>query len=299
MFIRRMPRFEYHTPTSLAEAVALLTEHRERAKVFAGGTDLFVAMKKRESVPEHLINLKGIEGLKGIDVDEAEGIKIGGLTPMGDLERSKIVSEKLSILGDAFNVIASPQIRNLGTIGGNLCSAVPSADTAPPLIALGASVELSGPNGDRKVLVEDFFKGPGESVLGPDEILTQILIPTPLENSAGAYMKMMRRNAMDLALVGVAARLRLDDDGKVCREARIALGAVAPTPIRARGAEETLIDKVIDESLAGEAGRIASQEASPISDVRASREYRMEMIGVLTKRAVMAACGRIYGNANR
>jgi len=299
MFIRRMPRFEYHTPTSLAEAVALLTEHRERAKVFAGGTDLFVAMKKRESVPEHLINLKGIEGLKGIDVDEAEGIKIGGLTPMGDLERSKIVSEKLSILGDAFNVIASPQIRNLGTIGGNLCSAVPSADTAPPLIALGASVELSGPKGDRKVLVEDFFKGPGESVLGPDEILTQILIPTPLENSAGAYMKMMRRNAMDLALVGVAARLRLDDDGKVCREARIALGAVAPTPIRARGAEETLIDKVIDESLAGEAGRIASQEASPISDVRASREYRMEMIGVLTKRAVMAACGRIYGNANR
>jgi carbon-monoxide dehydrogenase medium subunit len=299
MFIRRMPRFEYHMPASLTEALALLTEHRERARVFAGGTDLFVAMKKRESVPEHLINLKGIEGLKGIDVDETHGIRIGGPTPLGDLERSKIVTEKLSILGDAFNVIASPQIRNLGTIGGNLCSAVPSADTAPPLISLGASVELSGTNGTRKVLVEDFFKGPGESDLGPDEILTRILIPNPLENSAGAYMKMMRRNAMDLALVGVAAQLRLDDDGKVCKEARIALGAVAPTPIRARGAEETLIGKVIDENLAEEAGRIASQEASPITDVRASREYRTEMIGVLTKRAVMAACGKILGNLNQ
>jgi carbon-monoxide dehydrogenase medium subunit len=251
-------------------------------------------MKKRESVPDHLINLKGIEGLKGIDDDEAEGIRIGGLTPLGDLERSKIISEKLPIFGDAFNVMASPQIRNLGTIGGNLCSAVPSADTAPPLIALGASVKLNGTNGERKVLVEDFFKGPGESVLRPDEILTQILIPNPLENSGGAYLKMMRRNAMDLALVGVAVQLRLDADGTVCKKAKIALGAVAPTPIRARGAEKTLIDKVIDEDLAGEAGRIAAQEASPISDIRASREYRMEMVGVLTKRAVMAACRSLH-----
>jgi carbon-monoxide dehydrogenase medium subunit len=294
MFIKRMPKFEYHTPTSLTEAVALLSTHGNMAKVFAGGTDIFVAMKKRESVPDHLINLKGIEGLKGIDDDEAEGIRIGGLTPLGDLERSKIISEKLPIFGDAFNVMASPQIRNLGTIGGNLCSAVPSADTAPPLIALGASVKLNGTNGERKVLVEDFFKGPGESVLRPDEILTQILIPNSLENSGGAYLKMMRRNAMDLALVGVAVQLRLDADGTVCKKAKIALGAVAPTPIRARGAEKTLIDKVIDEDLAGEAGRIAAQEASPISDIRASREYRMEMVGVLTKRAVMAACRSLH-----
>jgi carbon-monoxide dehydrogenase medium subunit len=221
-------------------------------------------------------------------------VRIGGSTPLGDLERSEIVDKKLAILRDALDVIASPQIRNLGTIGGNLCSAVPSADTAPPLIALGASVNLIGSNGERTVLVEEFFKAPGESVLGTDEILAQILIPDPPEESGGAYIKMMRRHAMDLALVGVAAQLRLDGDGKVCKEARIALGAVAPTPIRARGAEAALIGNVINEGLAAEAGRIASEEASPISDIRASREYRMEIIGVLTKRAVMAACERIH-----
>ena len=288
MFIKRLPRFEYHAPASLPEALELLSQWGEKAKVFAGGTDLLVSMKKREIMPEHLINLKGISELKGVS-DEKEGLKIGPLVSLGEIERSKTVKEKYSILWEAVSVMASPQVRTLGTIGGNLSSAVPSADTAPPLIALGASVSLKGIHGERRVRVEDFFKGPGESVLQPDEILTQILIPKPPDGSGGTYLKMMRRNALDLALVGVAVFLRLDLDKEVCKEARIVLGAVAPTPIRALKAEEILIGKEINEALAKEAGRMASEEARPISDVRASMEYRSTIISILTKRALMKA----------
>ena len=296
MFIKRLPKFEHHAPTSLAEALDRLSQYGEKGKVFAGGTDLLVAMKKRETIPEHLINLKGIEELKRIVYDETEGLKIGGLVTLGELERSKVVKEKFSSLWDAVNVMAAPQIRNLGTIGGNLCSAVPSADTVPPLIALGATVKLNGKNHERTVLVEDFFEGPGESVLQPDELLTEILVPNQRENSGGAYFKLMRRNAMDLALVGVAANLRLSGEKKVCEEARIALGAVAPTPFRALKAEEVLSGKEIDEDLATRAGSVASQEARPVSDIRASEEYRREMVGVLTKKAVMEAFKRINGS---
>jgi CO/xanthine dehydrogenase FAD-binding subunit len=288
MFIKRLPRFEYHAPVSLPEALELLSQWGEKAKVFAGGTDLLVSMKKREVTPEHLINLKGISELKGIS-DEKEGLKIGPLVTLDEIERSKVIKEKYSILWEAVSVMASPQVRTLGTIGGNLSSAVPSADTAPPLIALGASVSLKGIHGERRVRVEDFFKGPGESVLKPDEILIQILIPKPSQRSSGTYLKMMRRNALDLALVGVAVLLRLDLNKEVCKEARIVLGAVAPTPIRALKAEEILIGKEVSEALAKEAGRMASEEARPISDVRASMEYRQTIISILTKRALMKA----------
>jgi CO/xanthine dehydrogenase FAD-binding subunit len=288
MFIKRLPKFEYHAPASLPQALELLSQWGEKAKVFAGGTDLLVSMKKREVMPEHLINLKGISELKGIS-DEKEGLKIGPLVTLEEIERSKVIKEKYSILWEAVSVMASPQVRTLGTIGGNLSSAVPSADTAPPLIALGASVSLKGIHGERRVRVEDFFRGPGESVLKPDEILIQILIPKPSQRSSGTYLKMMRRNALDLALVGVAVFLRLDLNKEVCKEARIVLGAVAPTPIRALKAEEILIGKEVSEALAKEAGRMASEEARPISDVRASMEYRQTIISILTKRALMKA----------
>jgi CO/xanthine dehydrogenase FAD-binding subunit len=181
----------------------------------------------------------------------------------------------------------------LGTIGGNLCSAAPSADTAPPLIVLDASVEIISSQDKRKVLVEKFFKGPEESVLKPGEILTQILIPHPLEKSSGAYFKLMRRAAMDLAQVGVAVCLSFDSEKRICRGAKIALGAVGSTPIRALKAEQILLNKEIDETVGKEAGTIAAQEANPRSSIRASKEYRREMIEVLTKRAVMAAYNRI------
>jgi len=293
MFIKRLPKFEYHMPTSLSEALKLLAKYDGKAKVFAGGTDLLVSMKKREITPEHLINLKGIAELKGIHYDPKEGIRIGALVTLEEIMHSEIVKDKFCVLWDAVNVMASPQVRSLGTIGGNLCGAVPSADTAPPLIALGSSVKMTGVKGERSVAVEGFFKGPKESVLQKHEILTQILISNPPQRSAGTYLKLMRRNAMDLALVGVAAYLRLNSGNRVCAEARIALGAVAPTPIRAVEAERMLIDKEIGEALAEEAGRAASTVCRPISDIRSSLEYRCSMVEVLTKRAVMEAYRRI------
>jgi carbon-monoxide dehydrogenase medium subunit len=249
-------------------------------------------MKKREEVPVHLINLKGIKGMNAIRYDEKQGLAIGGLATVGDIERSQIVKEKFRALWDAVNVMAAPQVRNLGTIGGNLCSAVPSADTAPPLITLGASVRLLGTNGERSVPVEFFFKGPGESVLKADEILVEVLVPNPPAHSGGAYFKLMRRNAMDLALVGAAVFLRINKDKKVCQEARIALGAVAPTPMRAPKAEQVLLGRAVNEETAKEAGNTARLEAKPISDIRASEAYRRDMVGVLTKRAIMAALDR-------
>jgi len=293
MFIKRLPKFVYHVPKSVSEALDLLTKYGETAKVFAGGTDLLVSMKKREIAPEHLINLKGIAELKGIHHDPREGIRIGALVTLEEIEHSKIVKDKFCVLWDAVNVMASSQVRSLGTIGGNLCSAVPSADTAPPLIALGASVKMVGIHGERSVLVENFFRGPKESVLQRNEILTQILLPNPPQRSSGAYLKLMRRSALDLAIVGVAAFLRLDPNKQICSDARIALGAVAPTPIRAPMAEEILIHKEIDEVLAGVAGKVASMVCRPIDDIRSSLEYRCNMVEVLTKRAVMDAYRRI------
>jgi carbon-monoxide dehydrogenase medium subunit len=298
MFIRRLPRFAYHAPTSLSEAVVLLAGHGQKARVFAGGTDLFVMMKRREAEPERLINLKGIAELKGIVYDPKEGLKIGALVTLGEIEHSKIVQEKFSALWDAVRVMASPQVRTLGTIGGNLCSAMPSADTAAPLMTLGASVRIVGPLGERSTLVEDFFRGPGESVLQPDEILTRILVPEPAENTGGAYLKLMRRHAMDLSQVGVAVRLSLDIEKNTCREAKIALGAVAQTPIRAPMAEQILMNKEMSQQVAKEAGKVASREATPRSSIRASKDYRIAMIGVLTERALNSACERISNHSS-
>ncbi len=293
MFIRRLPPFEYHAPTSITEALECLSQYGDQAKVYAGGTDLLVSMKKREALPKHLVNLKGIEDLKGITFERKEGLRIGSLTTIGDIERSRIIREKYRILWDAVDVMAAPQVRNLGTVGGNLCSAVPSADTAPPLIALGATVRLLGVKGERSLPVEALFKGPGESDLKADEILLEVLVPVPPENSGGAYFKCMRRNAMDLALVGAAVFLQLNEDRSRCGEARIALGAVAPTPVRAPEAERVLVGNKITEEVAAKAGDTASQEARPISDLRSSEEYRRTMVGVLTKRATLEALGRI------
>ena len=292
MFLKRLPKFEYHAPASLSEALDLLNKYGGKARVFAGGTDLLVSMKKREVLPEHLISLKGITELKGIQ-DGKEGGKIGALVTLGEIEHSKMIQDKFGVLWDAVQVMASLQVRNLGTIGGNLCSAAPSADTAPPLIVLGASVEVISSKGTRRVLVEDFFKGPEESVLNPGEILTQIWIPGLPKKSSGAYLKLMRRGAMDLAQVSVGVCLSFDSEKRICKGAKIALGAVGSTPIRALKAEKILLNKEFNETMGREAGKIAAQEANPRSSIRASKEYRLEMIEVLTKRAVMAAYNRI------
>ena len=231
--------------------------------------------------------------MKGITTDGSDLIRIGGLTTLGDIERSEPVREKLPVLWDAVRVMASVQIRNLGTLGGNLCSAWPSADTAPPLIALGAIAKLKGADGERTVPVEDFFQGPGKIDKKQDEILTEVQIPSPKENSSGAYLKLMRRNAMDLAIVGVAAQIELDSSREKCNIARIALGAVANTPVRAIASEEAVMNKPFDADRAAEAGQIASENVSPRSSIRASGEYRKEMVSVQVKKALMTSFERI------
>ncbi|OGP53435.1 MAG: hypothetical protein A2Y65_07020 [Deltaproteobacteria bacterium RBG_13_52_11] len=293
MFIKRLPTFEYHAPVSIAAALDLMARYKNNGRFIAGGTDLLLAMKKREIAPQHLISLNGIAALKGISLDKKGGVKIGALTTLAEIERSDIIKKQFLPLRDAVDVMASPQVRNLATIGGNLCSAVPSADTAPPLIALNASLTLVGPRGKRNVSVEAFFTGPKETVRKAHEILTAIMIPKPEPSSAGCYIKLMRRHAMDLAIVGVAAYLKLDAGKKVCKEARIALGAVAPTPIRVPEVEALLVNKAIDEKLVTEAARIAGMQCRPISDIRASLDYRCSMVEVLTRRAVMEAYRRI------
>jgi carbon-monoxide dehydrogenase medium subunit len=293
MFIRRLPRFDFHAPASLPEALDLMAQHGSGARFMAGGTDLLLAMKKREIAPGHVVSLANIPSLKGIG-QEGGMLRIGALTTLGEIERSPLVKERLLPLRDAVEKMASAQIRNLATIGGNLCSAVPSADTAPPLIALSGSLFLLGPSGERTVSVEDFFTGPKATLARPDEILTSIMIPKPGPLSSGCYLKLMRRHAMDLALVGVAVCLKLDGD-KVCREVRIALGAVAPTPVRVPEIEALLIGKRPDEAVVAEAARIAGMQCRPITDIRASLEYRCSMVEVLTRRAVMEAFRRAAG----
>ncbi len=292
MFIKRLPKFEYHTPASVEEALDLFKTYGKNGRFMAGGTDLLIAMKKREVVPEHLISLGNITALKGIAFDEKKGLRIGALTTLAEIERSGIVKKHFSPLWDAVDVMASAQVRNLATIGGNLCSAVPSADTAPPLIALNASLTLAGPKGERSLPVEDFFTGPKATGRAANEILTAIIIPKPATASSGCYIKLMRRHAMDLALVGVAACLTLNG-GKKVKEARIALGAVAPTPIRVPEVEAQLVGKEISEKAVKEAARIAGTQCRPISDIRASLEYRCSMVEILTKRALMEAYKRI------
>jgi len=293
MFIRRLPAFVYHTPASVGEALELMAKYGNNGRYIAGGTDLLIAMKKREAMPEHLIGLSGVASLKGIASDD-KGVCIGALTTLAEIERSEIIKKQYLPLRDAVGVMASIQVRNLATIGGNLCSAVPSADTAPPLIALNASVKLVGLEGERTVPVEAFFSGPKESVCcKTQEILAEIAIPRPDPGSSGCYLKLMRRHAMGLALVGVAACLKLDPDMNVCREARFALGAVAPTPIRVPEVEAYLVNKAINETVAAEAARLAGMQCRPITDIRASLDYRCGMVEVFTRRAVMEAVKRI------
>lgn len=290
MFIRRLPKFEYHSPASIPEALELLSTFEKDAKLLAGGTDLLLAMKRRTATPSHLVNLKTIAGLNGI-TEDATGIAIGALTTMDVIERSAVIKEKYTPLWDAACAMASPQVRTLATIGGNLVSAVPSADTAPPLMVLSARAHITSLSGERTCPVEDLFAGPSASSLSPTDILTHITIPAP--KGKGTYLKLMRRAALDLALVGVAAYISIDSKN-VCTDVKIALGAVAPTPIRATEAEKILLGKALTEELATEAGKVAGRECRPISDIRASIEYRRNMVEVLTKRALLQTLNKLH-----
>ena len=286
-YVKRLPSFNYLTPKTIDEAISLLSQHDGKAVVMSGGTDLLNKMKKREVTPQYLIGLRNISGLDNIEHDAARGLRVGPLVTVHAIETSPVIRDKFPILAQAASSMASAQIRNLGTVVGNLCSAVPSADMAPGLIVLGASLKIAGTKGERTVSVEDFFTGPQETVLAPGELVVEVQVPNPPPNTGMVYIKHMLRSAMDLAIVGVAALVTMD--GNVCREVKIGLGAVAPTPIRATNAEAILRGKPFDAELVKEAAEMACQACSTISDIRATTEYRDEMVRVLTRRALNQA----------
>lgn len=255
----------------------------------AGGSDTIPPMKDRAMSPEYIIDLKRIPGLDYIEYDEDEGLKIGCLTKLFDIQSSALVNEKNPAVAESAKYIASTQVRNIGTMVGNICNASPSCDTAPILIAMDAKVLVHGPERDRSIMVRDFFKGVKKTALEPGEIATGLVIPPLKEGEHAAYANITVRKAMDLAIVGVAAWLKMD--GSKCVDCRLALGAVAPTPIRAYEAEKVLIGQEVTEDLIAEAGIIAMRNCNPISDVRASAEYRKDMVRVFTKRAIKKALG--------
>jgi carbon-monoxide dehydrogenase medium subunit len=282
-----MKDFEYFEPGTLDEAVALLERYRGSGSLFAGGTDLLVQMKEHLRQPAQVINLKKILGLDGLRFDAQQGLHIGALATTREVETSPLVQRHYAGLCQAVTHFASIQVRHRATVVGNVCRASPSADTLPPLIADGATLFLRGPAGMRSVAVEDFCTGPGKTVLGSDELATHLLVPPPPPHTGKAYIKLGRRVEMELATVGVAVTLTLQ--GPRCSELRIALAAVAPTPIRARRAEALLRGQVVDAKLIAAAATAASEEARPIGDVRGSADYRRQMVGVLTRRAIEQA----------
>jgi CO/xanthine dehydrogenase FAD-binding subunit len=287
-FYRRLPRFEYLTPKTIDEALSLLSQYKERAKVIAGGTDVVPQLKRREiKAPQYIIDLKGIPGLDYIKYDEVGGLALGALATIHAVETSSIIQEKFSILFQAAQSMASPQVRNRGTIVGNICNAVPSADTATALLTLEARLKLISQQGERMVNIEEFFTGPNQTVLADEEILQEIQIPGLPPQAKGIYLKLTPRRAMDLAIVGVAVVVIAED--KLCNDIRIALGAVAPTPVRAKRAEGILKGQKFDEKAIEKVAQTAAEESKPIDDHRASAEYRREMVKVLTRRAINQA----------
>jgi len=287
--------FEYIAPASLDEAIRFLSEHGGAAKILAGGTDLTVRMKERSVTPEYVVDLKRIPGLAGISCDESDGLRIGALTAIRDVERSEEIGRIFPMLAEGAGSIGSVQVRNRATIGGNLCNAAPCADTAPPLLCLNAAAKIAGPEGERVAPLDEFFVGPGESILSESEILTEIHVPSPSSRMGGAYARHTTRRAMDIAVVGVGAAIGLRSGDGVCEDVRIVLGSAAPTPLRAQKAEGSLWGRALTDELIREAGEIAAEEARPIDDVRGSAWFRKEIVKVLVRRMLTCAWERAEG----
>jgi carbon-monoxide dehydrogenase medium subunit len=281
-----LPNFEYFQPDSIEETCQLLSQFGSKAKLMAGGTDVIIKMKKELLAPEILVSIEKIDQLKKIEYVPGKGVVIGSGVIHNDLVYSELLHEKYLSISEAARQMANNQVRNLGTVGGNIGSAVPSADLPPILIALGATVKITGVQGDRTMDLENVFIGPGKTVLTQDEIITEVVIPDQ-KMTGSNYIKFGLRASGALAVVGVAAAVQVDNNA--IKDARIVLGAVSPTPVRAKKAEEFLRDKKISDELLAEAGVIASGECKPITDVRGSAEYRKDMVRVFTRRALRKA----------
>jgi CO/xanthine dehydrogenase FAD-binding subunit len=288
VFMKRTEPFDFYQPTTLVEASRLLKDNGPGGRFLAGGTDLVIAMKEKGLLPKYIVDLKRVPGLAGIRENDNGTMTIGALTTMYAIETSPVIKKKYPFLAQSAAEVGSIQIRNRATIGGNMANATPSADVAPSLIALNATAQIASASGERTVSMDEFFRGPGQSVMSADEILTEITIPKTRPQLVAEYIKFSPRDMMDLAYIGVAVAYHFGGDKK-CTGVRSVLGAVAPTPIRAKNSEALLEDQVLSEELAAKVGDEAARESKPISDVRSSAVYRRAMVGVMTKRAILNA----------
>ncbi len=287
-----LPEFEYLAPKTLDKAISILKEYGDEAKIMAGGTDVINPLKEHAlndevKKPAYLVDIKNLPDMDKIEYDAEKGLSIGALVKLVDIEDSELVKKEYPALAEAAHVIASNQIRSKGTMVGNICNASPSADSVPTLIVLGASLDIVGPEGKRNVLVENFFTGFKKLDLQVGEVVVGINIPPMKENTKAAYIKHAFRKAMDLAIVGVAAQITVEDG--ICKEAKVALGAVSIHAVRAKHAEDILVGSNLSQEVLEKAGEAAMLDCKPISDVRASAEYRHDMVRVFTKRAVKKA----------
>ncbi len=287
-----MKTFEYLEPTTIPEACALLKQYGSEAKVYAGGAYLSIVMKQGLLQPKALINIKKIDRLKGIRFDPARGLVIGALVTHHELETSDLIAAKLPVLCAAERDVANIRVRNVGTIGGNLASGEPLTDLAQILISLDASVQIAGPSNQRTLSLEHLFVDYYQTSLGEDEILTEVLIPELPKRSGIEYIRFSSSSVVDKPCVGVAVRLSLDAATNNCQAVRVALGCVAPTPVRAKKAEELLTGKELTSELATETGFLAAQECSPLSDLRGSEQYKRAIVRTLVRRAAVQAYER-------
>jgi len=285
-----LPKFDYFAPASLEEALDLLAELGDAARIMAGGTDLMIRMRRGAIRAKAVIGLKRISGLDRISFDKRNGLLIGATALLADVAAHGAIRRHYPALADAAACTANVQIRNMGTVAGNVCNAAPSADNAPGLIVMGAEAVVLGKGGEWRIPLERFFLGPGITALASGEILTAITVPVPPPHAGAAYCPISARSKVDIAAAAAAAMVVMD--GPTCKEARVALGAVAPTPMRARRAEKFLKGQQLTEEVIREAGLLAAKEARPISDMRAGAGYRREMVRVLTRRAIGEAMKR-------
>jgi carbon-monoxide dehydrogenase medium subunit len=283
--------FSVHEPTTLGEALAVLKDEGDAAAPLAGGTDLLLRIRRRARRYRSVVNIKFVPGLNELHWDARTGLTIGALTTFRAIETHDSVRAHFPALAEAARVVAGVQLRNLATIGGNLGNASPSADSAPPLVALNATIEIASAAGTRRMPVERCLTGPGRTVLTPGEIFTSISVPAPSPRSGNAYARFSPRSAMDIGIASVAASITLDADRR-CTSCRIVLGAVAPVPLRSGMAEGALEGERLTPALLEQAGELAAQAARPISDIRGSADYRRAIVRVLTTRVVALAASR-------
>jgi carbon-monoxide dehydrogenase medium subunit len=287
-----LPRFEYHEPTTLEDALKLLHELGGNARVLAGGTDLLVKMKRKVDKPSHVISVARVPGMDQIIPRNGHAVTIGAGVTAAELARNELLMDRFTPLAIAAGKLGAPPIRNRASIGGNLANARPAADFPPPCMVLNATLKLKSAKGERDVPVNDFFRGPGETIIEPNELLVSLHIETPPPWSGGSYIKLGARKALEISMVNVAAMLTLQSPDGPILDARIALGAVAPTPVRAFAAEDLLVGAMPSEELFQKAGEVGVGMCSPITDHRGTMEYRCMMIEVLTKRCLNEALAR-------